>query len=175
MTENGALRFGAVHNYGEGDPDIINASGQPVEVQSGTSFFDHAESFAMTRGGFIDIAVLGGLQVSEKGDLANWLIPERKLGGIGGAMDLAFSAKRVIEVMNHVAKDGRYKIVKECTYPLTAARSVDLIVTDIAVVEVTSHGLVLKEVAPGWSPEEVQCLTEPRLIVAADCHDIGLL
>ena len=146
--------------------DIINASGQPVEVQPGTSFFDHADSFAIIRGGHIDISILGGLQVSEKGDLANWMVPEKKVGTIGGAMDLAFRAKRVIIIMSHVTKDNQYKILKRCSYPLTAPRCVDLIITDIAVIEVMDKGLVLKETAPGWATDEIQGLTEPVLIIA---------
>jgi 3-oxoacid CoA-transferase B subunit len=173
-SENGALGFGEVYTTGEGDPNLVNASGQPVKTQPGMSVFEHAESFAIIRGGFIDITVMGGLQVSEKGDLANWLIPKRQIGTIGGAMDLAFCAKRVIIIMSHVAKDGSYKIVKKCSYPLTAPHCVDLIVTDIAVIKLTDHGLVLKEVAPGWTAEEVQRLTEPTLIVAPDCHEISL-
>src|SRR4030042_3986760 len=126
-SENGALGFGEVYTTGEGDPNLVNASGQPVKTQQGMSVFEHAESFAIIRGGFIAITVMGGLQVSEKGDLANWLIPKRQGGTIGGAMDLAFSAKRVIIIMSHVAKDGSYKIVKKCSYPITAPRCVDLL------------------------------------------------
>ena len=174
-SENGALGFGEVYPLGEGDPNLVNASGQAVRVQPGMSFFEHSESFAIIRGGFIDITVMGGLQVSEKGDLANWLIPKRQVGTIGGAMDLAFCARRVIIIMSHVAKDGSYKIVKECSYPLTAPRCVDLIVTDIAIIEVTKEGLVLREVAPGWTPEEVQGLTEPRLVVAPDLKEVELM
>jgi len=173
-SENGALGFGEVYTAGEGDLNLINASGQAVKVQPGMSIFEHAESFAIIRGGFIDITVMGGLQVSEKGDLANWLIPKRKVGTIGGAMDLAFCAKRVFIIMSHVAKDGSYKIVKNCSYPITAPSCVDLIVTDLAVIKVTDHGLVLMEIAPGWTADEVQRLTEPTFIVAPDCHEISL-
>jgi len=173
-SENGVLGFGEVYTTGEGDPNLVNASGQAVRVQPGMSFFEHAESFAIIRGGFLDITVMGGLQVSEKGDLANWLIPKRQVGTIGGAMDLAFCAKRVIIIMSHVAKDGSYKIVKKCSYPLTAPKCVDMIVTDVAVIKVTKDGLVLTETAPGWTPQEVQELTEPKLIIAPDCHEISL-
>jgi 3-oxoacid CoA-transferase B subunit len=159
----------------EGDPNLINASGQPVKAQPGMSCFEHAESFAIIRGGFIDISVMGAVQVSEEGDMSNWFIPKKQMGTIGGAMDLAFCAKRLIVTMSHVAKDGSYKIVKECNYPITAPRCVDLIVTDVAVIEVTERGLVLKEVAPGWTPDEVQGLTEPKLIITPDLHEIELM
>lgn len=173
-SENGVLGFGEVHTAGEGDPDFVNAGGQPVTIIPGTSFFAHDESFSVVRGGHLDLCVLGGLQVSEKGDLANWLVPERKIGTIGGAMDLALGARRLIVAMNHVTREGEPRIVKKCTYELTALECVDLLVTDIAVIEVTRGGMVLKEVAPTWTPAEVQELTEPRLILAADCHEIEL-
>jgi 3-oxoacid CoA-transferase B subunit len=173
-AENGALGYGQVLGGGEGDPNLINASGQPVKAQPGMSFFEHAESFAIIRGGFLDICVMGAVQVSEKGDMSNWYIPKKGMGTIGGAMDLAFCAKRLIIIMSHVAKDGSYKIVKRCSYPITAPRCVGLIVTDIAVIEVTERGLVLREVAPGWTPDEVQALTEPRLVIAPDLHEIEL-
>lgn len=137
-------------------------------------FFHSADSFGMIRGGHIDITMLGGLQVSEKGDLANWLIPERGVGNIGGGMDLAVGAKRVIVLMEHVTKKGEPKIVKQCSYPLTAKECVDLIITDLAVIEVTKEGLVLKEIAPGWTVEGVQALTEPKLIIAPDLKEIEL-
>jgi 3-oxoacid CoA-transferase B subunit len=175
QSENGILGFGAVTAPGDGDPDYLNASGQTVYTQPGMSCFGHADSFTMIRGGRLDISVMGGFQVSEKGDLANWLVPERKIGTIGGAMDLAYGAKRKIIVMNHTTKDGKPRILKKCTYPLTTVECVDLIITDIAVIEVTDKGLVLKEVGPGWTPEEVQSLTEPTLIVDPDCHDIELV
>jgi len=143
--------------------------------KAGMSFFSHDESFAMIRGGHIDLCGLGGLQVSEKGDLANWLLPGRVAGGIGGGMDLAFGAKKVIVAMEHTTKDGKPKIVNKCTYELTAPRCVSLIVTDIAVIEVTKEGLVLKELAPGWRAEEVQALTEPKLIIAPDLKEIELM
>ena len=173
-AENGALGYGQVCGPDEGDPNLINASGQPVKAQPGMSIFEHAESFAIIRGGFLDITVMGAVQVSEKGDMSNWYIPKKGMGTIGGAMDLAFCAKRLIIIMSHVAKDGSYKIVKQCSYPITAPRCVGLIVTDIAVIEVTERGLVLKEVAPGWTPDEVQALTEPKLVIAPDVHEIEL-
>lgn len=174
-SENGVLGFGEITLPGEGSPHLINAGGQTVHPQPGMSFFCHDESFNMIRGGHVDLCVLGGYQVSEKGDLANYMIPEKKVGLIGGGMDLAVGAKRVIIVMNHVTKKGDYRIVKQCTYPLTALQCVDLIVTDIAVIRVTDKGLVLEEVAPGWSPEEVQALSEPKLIVDPDCREITLI
>ena len=173
-TENGALGFGPLAAQGEEDIDLINAGGQFVTRLPGMSFFHHADSFAMIRGGYIDITVLGGLQVSEKGDLANWMSPERGVGNIGGSMDLAVGSKRVIVAMEHTTKEGKPKIVRECTYPLTAKECVDLIVTDLAVIEITPQGLMLKEIAPGWTAAEVQALTGPRLIVAVDLKRIEL-
>ena len=174
-SENGVLGYGEVTLPGEGDLDLVNAGGQTVSRQPGMCFFSHDESFAIVRGGHLDVSVMGAYQVSEKGDLANYMVPERQVGTIGGAMDLAFGAKRLIIVMNHTTKEGDYRIVKKCAYLLTAPECVDLIVTDIAVIEVTKKGLVLKEVAPGWTPEDVQKLTEPKLLVAPDCHDIELM
>ena len=174
-TENGILGFGEVTAPGEGDHDVINASGQMVTPQNGMSFFDQAEAFSMIRGGHVDISVLGAYQVSEKGDLSNWKLPTRKYGTIGGGMDLAAGAKRVIAVMCHTTRNGDSKILKKCTYPITAPGCVKIIVTDIAVIEVVNTGLVLKETAPGWTPEEVQNLTEPTLFIAPDCHEIALL
>jgi 3-oxoacid CoA-transferase B subunit len=175
QTENGALGFGPIAQLEEADIDLVNAGGQPVTRKPGMSLFDHAESFVMIRGGHIDLCVLGGLQVSEKGDLANWLLPKRGVGSIGGGMDLAFGAKKIIVVMTHNTKEGEPKIVKECTYALTAPECVDLIITDIAVIEVAGQGLVLKEIAPGWTAEEVQALTEAELIVDSEPKEIELM
>jgi len=174
-SENGILGFGQITAPGEGDPDLVNAGGQTVTPQAGMCCFGHAESFTMIRGGHVDVSVMGGYQVSEKGDLANWLVPERKIGTIGGAMDLATGVKRLIVTMNHVTKNGEPRVVKQCSYPITALNCVKLLVTDIAVIEVTNKGMVLKEMAPGWTPEEVQRLTEPTLIVDPDCHEIELM
>jgi 3-oxoacid CoA-transferase subunit B len=138
------------------------------------SFFSHDESFVMIRGKHIDMVVLGAMEVSEKGDLANWALPGRGLGNIGGSMDLALGAKKVVIVMTHTTKDGKPKILKKCSLPLTAPQCVKLIVTDIAVIEVNQEGLVLKEVAPGWTPAEIQELTEPKLIIAPDLKEIEL-
>lgn len=174
-SENGVLGFGQVTLPGEGDLDLVNAGGQTVHPQPGMSFFGHDESFDMIRGGHIDVSVMGAYQVSEKGDLANYMIPERQVGTIGGAMDLAVGAKRCIIVMNHVTKTGEFRIVKKLTYLPTALNCVDLIITDIAVIDVTDKGLVLKEYAPGWTPEEVQQLTEPKLIIDPNCCEITLM
>ena len=174
-AEIGVMGFGDMTNPGEGDYELVNAGGQTVNEQPGMSCFDHAEAFAMIRGGHIDISVMGAFQVSEKGDLANYMVPKREVGVIGGAMDLAVGAKRLIIMMNHTTKEGNPRILKELTYPVTALNCVDLIVTDIAVIEVTDKGLILKEVAPDWTPEEVQSLTEPTLIVAPNCQEITLM
>lgn len=174
-AENGCLGFGPTPTREEDqDFNLVNASGQFATPKLGMSFFDHAESFSMIRGRHIDLCVLGGLQVSEKGDLANYVIPGREPGNIGGGMDLAFGAARLIVVMTHTTKDNQPKILKQCTYPLTAPNCVNLIVTDIAVIEVTPDGLLLKETAPGWSTDEVQTLTEPKLLIAEDLKTMEL-
>ena len=173
QAENGILGYGGFTEEAF-DPDLINAGGQPVNLNPGASFFDSSVSFGMIRGGHIDVAVLGGLQVSERGDLANWSVPERGGGSIGGAMDLAVGARRLIVAMEHTTRDGRPRIVRECSYPLTARRCVDLIVTDLAVVEVGPAGLTLTEVAPGWQPREVAALTEAPLSVAESVREMEL-
>ncbi|MPZ24655.1 MAG: 3-oxoacid CoA-transferase subunit B [Dehalococcoidia bacterium] len=164
QAENGVLGYGAIRDSGELDPDLINAGGQPIDLRPGGSFFDSVAAFAMIRGGHIDLAVLGGLQVSERGDLANWMIPERGGGSIGGAMDVAAGARRLVVVMEHVSKAGAPRIVRDLSYPLTARCCVDLIITDLAVIEVAADGLLLREVAPGVSPDDVRALTEPPLL-----------
>jgi len=157
------------------DLDYVDAGGRFLPPSSpGISFFDIDTSFDMIRGGNLDFTVLGGLEVSGRGDLANWTWGPVETGGIGGSMDLAVGAKRVIVAMMHTNKKGKPKIVKECTLPLTAKECVDLIVTDLAVIEVTSQGLLLKEVAPGWTVEEIQALTEPRLIISPELKEIEL-
>jgi len=175
QSENGIMGYGEITLPGEGDLDLINASGQTVHPAPGMCVFDNAESFVMIRGGHIDITVMGAYQVSEKGDLCNYMIPSRGVGTIGGAMDLAFGAKRVIIVMNHITKEGEYRIKKIADYELTAPECVDLVVTDIAVIEVSDKGMVLKEYAPGWTPKEVQQLTEPTLIIDPNCCEISLI
>lgn len=171
QAENGILGYGGMREEGF-DSDVINAGGQPVSILPGASFFDSAQSFAMIRGGHLDIAVLGGLQVSAEGDLANWLVPSRGGGSIGGAMDLAVGAKRLIVAMEHTTPQGEPKIVARCSYPLTAQRAVSLIVTDLAVIAVRPEGLVLLESAPGVSADEIQARTAAPLSVAADVHEM---
>jgi len=173
QAENGILGYGGIAEDDAFDQDLINAGGQPVTLQPGASFFDSATSFAMIRGGHIDLTVLGGLQVSEAGDLANWIVPERGGGSVGGAMDLAAGARRVVVVMEHTTKAGEPRILRECTYPLTARGCVDLVVTDLAVIERTGEGLVLREVAPGVSAEHVQAVTKASLIAGADVRDMA--
>jgi 3-oxoacid CoA-transferase B subunit len=174
-AENGALGFGGVPGNSEDERSYyMGANGLPFSALPGMSFFHHADSFAMIRGGHIDITVLGALQVSEKGDLANWTFPERGIGNIGGAMDLASGCARMIIAMEHLTPKGKMKILKQCSYPLTAAHCVNLIVTDIAVIQVTPKGLLLQETAPGWTAEEVQAHTEPKLLISPDLKEIEL-
>ena len=173
-SESGVLNYGPLAEEGERDYDLINAGGQFLQWVPGMAFFGSEEAFAMIRGGHVDVTVLGALQVSERGDLANWMVPQRGVGNIGGAMDLAVGAKRVIVAMEHTDRGNRPKLVKECSFPLTGRRCVSLVVTDLAVIEVTPEGLVLKEIAPDWTHEEVQSLTEPRLILAPDLKEVGL-
>ncbi len=173
-TENGALGFGPFADEGEEDIDLTNAGGQFVTPMPGMSLFDTIEAFSIVRGGYLDITVLGALQVSEKGDLANWKRPGRLIGGIGGAMDILMGAKRVIAAMEHTDRRGNAKIVNECTIPITGLRCVNTIVTNIAVIEVTEEGLVLMEHAPGFTPEDVQAATEPALIISPDLKELEL-
>ncbi len=174
QSENGVLGYGGLASDAEKDYEMINAADQPVTPAPGMCFFDSAASFDMIRGGPIDVVVRGAYQVSEKGDLANWGRPGRPATGMGGGMDLAAGAARVIVTMLHTTREGGPRIVKDLTFPLTARRCVSLIVTDLAVIEVTATGLILKEVAPGWTFREIQNLTEARLIPAADLKDIEL-
>jgi 3-oxoacid CoA-transferase B subunit len=163
-SENGILGMGRRAKPGEEDYDLVDAMKVPVTLTPGASFFHQADAHLMTRGGHLDVAVLGGFQVSEKGDLANWKVPgARGSGGIGGAMDIAAGAKVLIVCMEHTTKDGAPKIVKQCSYPLTGLACVDVIVTDLAVIDVKSDGLHLREAAPGWSNEEIQNLTGAQL------------
>ena len=164
-SENGILGMGRRARAGEEDYDLVDAMKVPVTLAPGASFFHQADAHLMTRGGHLDVAVLGGFQVSEKGDLANWKVPgARGSGGIGGAMDIAAGAKVLIVCMEHTTKDGAPKIVKHCTYPLTALSCVDTIVTDLAVIDVRSEGLLLREAAPGWTTKEIQELTGAPLL-----------
>jgi 3-oxoacid CoA-transferase B subunit len=174
-SENGILGMGRRARAGEEDFDQVDAMKVPVTLNPGASFFHQADAHLMTRGGHLDVAVLGGFQVSEKGDLANWKIPGAKgPGGIGGAMDIAAGAKTLIVCMEHTTKDGAPKIVRECTYPLTGLACVHTIITDLAVIDVSYTGLLLREAAPGWTPEQIQNLTAAKLTVTGSVPEMRL-
>ncbi|MGL5256573.1 MAG: CoA transferase subunit B [Proteocatella sp.] len=167
QSENGFLGLGPAPEEGKEDKHLVNAGGQPVTIKPGGMFFDSATSFAIIRGGHVDVTVLGALQVDEEGNLANWMIPGKMVPGMGGAMDLVVGAKRVIVAMEHTAK-GAHKILKKCQLPLTAAKQVNTIITEMGVIEVTKEGLVLTEIAEGYTVEDVQAATEATLIISKE-------
>ncbi len=167
-SENGVIGYGPMAAQGEEDVDLVNAGGQNVTLVKGAAIVHHADSFALIRGGYLDATVLGSYEVAENGDFANWKTEGRKGGGIGGAMDLAVGAKRVFIAMEHTTREGRPRLLKSCTLPLTGAGVVKLVATNLGLFEVTPEGFLLREIAPGYTPEEIQAVTEARLNVSKD-------
>jgi 3-oxoacid CoA-transferase subunit B len=170
QSENGLLGIGPFPTDGDVDPDLINAGKQTITARLGASYFSSADSFAMIRGGHIDMCILGAMQVSEEGDIANWMIPGKMVKGMGGAMDLVAGVKRVVVAMEHNAKDGTAKLVKKCSLPLTGQRCIDIVITDLCVLEMdhARRRFVLKEIAPGVTSDEVRATTEAEIIIPAN-------
>ena len=173
-SENGVIGYGPLAEAGNEDKHLVNAGGQNVTALPGMAIVHHADSFAMIRGGMIDVTVMGAYEVAENGDFANWRIPNRKGGGIGGAMDLAACAKRVFIAMEHSTRDGNPRMLKQCRLPVTAPGAVTLVSTDLGLFEITAQGFKLLENAPGWSPEDIQELTEAKLVVSDDLREFRL-
>ena len=173
-SENGVIGYGPLAPPGQEDKHLVNAGGQNVTAVPGMAIVHHADSFALIRKGMVDVTVMGAYEVAENGDFANWRIPARKGGGIGGAMDLAACAKRVFIAMEHTTRDGQPRLLKRCTLPVTAPGVVKLVSTDLGLFEVTPEGFKLLEYAPGWSPEDIQELTEAKLIIADDLREFRL-
>ncbi len=174
QTEHGLLGVGPPAPPDQADPELVNTLAVPVTLIPGAAIFHSADSFVMIRGGHLDATVLGAFQVSEQGDIANWMVPQRGVGSIGGAADLVTGAKHVFVAMEHTTREGQPRILRRCTYPLTGKGVVDKIFTDVAVIEVTPEGLLLREVAPGFTHQDVQAMTEPRLRVSKDLREIEI-
>ena len=173
-SENGVIGYGPLAETGKEDKHLVNAGGQNVTAVPGMAIVHHADSFALIRGGMVDVTVMGAYEVSENGDFANWRIPNRKGGGIGGAMDLAACAKRVFIAMEHTQRNGAPRMLRRCSLPITAPGVVKLVSTDLGLFEVTPQGFMLREHAPGWTPEDIQELTEAQLIIADDLREFRL-